>query len=120
MRCYTGGIRKALLAWVGTAAVLFASAGPLVAGHLAIDKDCTPASPALNEAHDHAAHRLSQSPEPVADHCAACHLTRSVRHAAYAQAFFTVVLTQSPAAQCDAVRPYRADLRTDFTRGPPR
>src|SRR5688500_19530737 len=117
MRCHTGRIRTALLAWVGTAAVLFASAGPLVAGHLAIDKDCAPAP---IEAHDHAAHRLSQSTEPVADHCAACHLTRSVRHAAYAHAFLTVVLTRSAAAPGDAVRPYRADLRTDFTRGPPR
>jgi hypothetical protein len=108
-------ILRVLPAWAALAAMLFASAAPVLAGHAAVDRDCAPAA----TAHDHAAHRLSQLPEPGADHCAACHLTRSVRGASFAQNLHAFIPLASFTLQPDSAAPRRGDLRTHATRGPP-
>jgi hypothetical protein len=116
MGWYAGSLRRSLPAWVAAAAMLFASAGPLLPGHEAVDREC--AAPIVE--HDHAAHRLGQVPAPEAGHCAACHLTRIVRAGAPADAFRQSDSLPESAAEPARFAPHRVDLRTDFTRGPPR
>jgi mono/diheme cytochrome c family protein len=70
---------RTLLAWLAVAAMLFAATGSSFVGHAGVDRDCAPVAAG---SHDHSAHRIGQEPEPEPGHCAACHLTRSVRIAA--------------------------------------
>jgi len=116
MGWYAGSFRRSLPAWVAATAMLFASAGPLLSGHEAVDSEC--AAPIVE--HDHAAHRLGQVPAPEADHCAACHLTRTVRAGAPAHGVRQSDSLPESAASTTHLAPHRVDLRTDFTRGPPR
>lgn len=106
-----------LLALAATAAVLFASASPLLAGHLALDRDC---APILEEQHDHDAHRLSAASAPEADHCAACHLARSARGAGLAGTVLPQDGTRKAATTPLAAARTPHVLQTDYTRGPPR
>ncbi len=104
------------MAWMAAAAMLFASAGPIVSSHAAVDADC---APVIAQRHDHTAHQIRATPEEAPDHCAACHLTRTVRGASGAQRFaWAGVFRQAaPALEQDAI--LRVTRRTDFTRGPP-
>jgi hypothetical protein len=95
--------------------MLFASAGPLLSGHEAVDSACS--APIVE--HDHAAHRLGQVPAPEAGHCAACHLTRTVRAGVPAHGFRQSDSLPESAAEPARLAPHRVDLRTDFSRGPP-
>ncbi|HUF24672.1 MAG TPA: hypothetical protein VMN81_11125 [Vicinamibacterales bacterium] len=111
----TGRVPRAALAWLVSAAMLFASAGPLVSGHLAVDQEC---APAVVE-HDHDAHRLGKAPADAPDHCAACHLTRTARDTSRAPALALGILLPELTAEPAQAAPRRVDLRADVTRGPP-
>lgn len=107
---------RVLTAWLATAAMLFALAGPVISGHAAIDTEC---APALSTTHDHAAHRLGADGDKAPDHCGACHLTRTARDAGRAAATTvadTLVAASVPAPH-EPVR--RLARRTGVTRGPP-
>lgn len=95
--------------------MLFASAGPLLPGHEAVDSEC--AAPIVE--HDHAAHRLGQVPAPEAGHCAACHLTRTVRAGVPAHGFRQSDSLPESAAEPAVLLVRRVDSRADVTRGPP-
>lgn len=95
--------------------MLFASAGPLVSGHLAADAEC---APAVVE-HDHDAHRVGSTPDHAPDHCAACHLTRTARDTSRAPALALGVLVPELTVEPAHAAPFRVALHTDFTRGPP-
>ena len=110
-------MRRTLLALAAMAAVLFASASPLLAGHLALDRDC---APVLVESHDHNAHRLTPTSAPEADHCAACHLARSARGTGMAGTVLPQDGTRDAATPPLVYARTRDALQTDFTRGPPR
>ncbi|MEX2273783.1 MAG: hypothetical protein WD690_20125 [Vicinamibacterales bacterium] len=116
MTCSAAAIRRAVPAWLAAAAMFFASAAPLAAGHLAVDSDCVPA---IAASHDHGAHRLSRQDEPLPDHCAACHLTRSVRGASFAQILLAAGHHHTAIVQPDGSAAQRADVGADLTRGPP-
>ena len=95
--------------------MLFATAGPLLSGHAAVDSEC--AAPIVE--HDHAAHRLGQVPAPEADHCAACHLTRTVRAGVPAHGAVHGTSLRQPPAEPSGAAVRRVDLCADVTRGPP-
>ena len=105
-----------LLVWLASAAVLFVSAVPLVAGHASTDREC---APAVSNPHDAAAHSLRQARSGGPEHCAACHITRTASRVSYAQSLIDAGLVPERAAEPAADAVARADIRTDFTRGPP-
>ena len=112
-----GRFRRLLAAWLATAAMLFAAAGSLASGHAAIDREC---APALADAHDHAAHRITASTDEAPEHCGACHLTRTVRDQAATHQLQRVPRGLSLVARFISSSLSLAELRTDSKRGPPR
>lgn len=97
--------------------MLFACAGPLVSAHAPVDTEC---AVAIASEHDHAAHRLSATPDAPPDHCAACHLTRTARDTGASTVTVKAAAGASTASDVAHDAALRVDLRTDFTRGPPR
>jgi len=116
MGSHAGRVRRALLICLASAAVLFASAAPLIAGHLSTDREC---APAVATPHDHGAHAVGTAPDAGPDHCAACHLTRTARNVSYAQSLIDAGLVPERAVEPAHTAAARIYLRTDFTRGPP-
>lgn len=107
---------RVLTAWLATAAMLFALAGPVVSGHAAIDTEC---APALSTSHDHAAHRLGADGDEAPDHCGACHLSRTARDAGRSTAVVAAGRVAA-SARIPAAEPVRRlARRTGVTRGPP-
>jgi hypothetical protein len=103
-------------AWLATAAMLFVAAGPVAAGHAAIDRACVPS---LLQAHDHAAHRIGTEPEHGPDHCAACHLTRTAGVSAAPRHTLTSAIQPQSAPRLVHEPVAGTERHTDFTRGPP-
>jgi hypothetical protein len=111
-----GPFRRAALAWMALAGMLFMSAGPVAIGHPSADTDCVPS---VSLEHDHSAHRIGQAPEPGANHCVACHLTRSVRTAAHATALPDALPRNSGVIVHADESGRHIDTGADLTRGPP-
>lgn len=105
-----------LPAWLALAAMVVLSAGPFAAGHPIIDTDCVPA---VTVEHDHAAHRLSAAPDTDADHCVACHLTRTARWESMPSAALAPIMASRRVHIGGDHAPGRPDRRPDPTRGPP-
>ena len=98
------------------AGMLFMSAGPVAIGHPSADTDCVPS---VSLEHDHAAHRIGQAPAPGADHCVACHLTRSVRSAAHPATVPAAAPRESGVVIPADESARQIDTGADSTRGPP-
>ena len=116
MGCPARSVRRLALAWLALAGIAVLSAGPVVLGHPSADAECIPA---LSEAHDHSAHRLRAAPEREADHCIACHLTRSASGASPSTTGVAAAASQRVSVETGDQPARTLDLLTSFTRGPP-
>lgn len=108
-------LRRTAVAVFASAAVLFASVAPMLAGHLAADRECAP----ILAEHDHTAHRIQKAPGPEAEHCVACHVARAAHDGAAAKVLIHAGAGPASPAEPEEQSAFRHDSSTDFTRGPP-
>jgi hypothetical protein len=109
-------VRRLALAWLALAGIAVLSAGPVVLGHPSADAECVPA---LSGAHDHSAHRLRAAPDASADHCIACHLTRSASGASPSTTGVAAAAGERADVEISDRSARTLARLTAFTRGPP-